>query len=207
MRTETITLFNFSELPEKIQRRIWENGPDFSGDYSGDYEATLKAFENFFDISVYRYSVNDWNYDFRFITAGAGNEAPEGDPLRLARFVWNNYAECISKGKYYGTTKWTDGEYKHKYRYSNIKTEMDNCPLTGVCRDYDILQPVIDCLHYKAFYKTYRDLIDACLNRFFEAWRANIEYCSGFEYFAECIENGENEYTADGRLWTGGATA
>lgn len=202
MRHETITIYKFSELSEKAQHRAWENGPDFSGDCSGDFRATLAAFEKIFDISVYRWNVNDYNYNFAYVTAGAATGAPENNPLRLARYIWNNYAEYITKGKYYSTRgRWINGKYHYKYRYSKATFDMDNCPLTGFCYDLDILQPVLDCLHYKRFFDSYDELIDACLNGFFQAWQADIEYHASPEYFAEMCEINDYEFTETGEMW------
>lgn len=201
MREITVKIYKFSELSEKSQRRAWETGPDFSDSYSSDYRATLAAFEKIFDISVYRWNVNDWNYNFAYVTAGTAGGAPEGDALRLARFIWNNYAEYILKGRYYSThVRYIDGKYHYKYRYSNVTKTMDNCPLTGFCADMDILQPVIDCLHYKRFFSSYNDLIDACLDSFFRAWRNEIEYCNSFEYFAEMCECNNYEFYETGEM-------
>jgi hypothetical protein len=201
MRQETINIYKFSELSEKAQRHAWENGPDFSGDSGSDYRATLAAFEKIFDISVYRWNVNDYNYDFAYVTAGAANGAPDGDPLRFARYMWNNYAEYITKGKYYSTPgRWINGKYNYKFRYSRATFEMDNCPLTGYCADMDILQPVIDCLHYKRFFDSFDDLIDACLTAFFRSWQADIEYRASFEYFAEMCEINDYEFTETGEM-------
>ena len=67
---------------------------------------------------------------------------------------------------------------------------MDNCPLTGFCADCDILQPIIDCLHYKRFFDNIEDLLNACLENFFKAWNEEKEYTQSFEYFKEmCIAN------------------
>lgn len=201
MREITVKLYKFSELSEKAQRRAWECGPDFSGDYSSEYRETLKKFEDIFDISVYRWSVDDYRYSFDYVTAGRATEAPEGDALRLARYIWNNYADDILKGRYYSTRgRYIDGKYHYKYRYSNVTKTMDSCPLTGVCMDMDILQPVIDCLHYKRFFSSYNDLIDACLDSFFRAWRNEIEYCNSFEYFAEMCEINDYEFYETGEM-------
>lgn len=196
MREITVKIYQFSELSEKAQRRAWEMGPDFSDGYSSDYRATLEKFADIFDISVYRWSVDDYCYSFGYVTAGRATEAPEGNALRLARYIWNNYADSILKGRYYSTRgRYIDGKYHYKSRYSAATKDMNNCPLTGFCADCDILQPVVDCLHYKKFYDNYEELIDACLDNFFRAWRADIEHCSSFEYFAEmCDENGYEFY-------------
>ena len=202
MRTETIKIYKFSELSDAAQRRAWETGPDFSGDCSDEFRATLEAFEKIFDIGVYRWNVDDYSHDFAYVTAGGATEAPEGDPLRLARYIWNNYADYISRGRYYSTPgRWIDGKYHYKFRHSNATFEIDNCPLTGVCYDMDILQPVLDCLHYKRFFESYNDLMDECLSAFFGAWSADIEYHASLEYFAEMCEINGYEFTEMGEMW------
>lgn len=201
MREITVKIYKFSELSEKAQQRAWESGPDFSDSYSSEYRATLAAFEKIFDISVYRWNVDDTSYRFDYVTAGTAGGAPEGDALRLARFIWNNYAEYILKGRYYSTPgRYIDGKYQYKYRHSNVTKSMDVCPLTGVCMDMDILQPVIDCLHYKRFFSSWDDLMDACLDNFFRGWRNEIEYCNSFEYFAEMCEINELEFYETGEI-------
>ena len=207
MKTISINIYAFNELSEKAQRKAWEKSSfDFSEDHADEYRATLKAFENIFDIKVCRYDVGSmvFNPSFDYITAGAALDAPTGDPLRLARFIWNNYADDILKGKYYSTRgEYINGKYHYKHRYSKIQKEMDNCPLTGVCYDMDILQPVIDCLHYKRFFNSYDELIHACLSEFFRAWDAEIEYSNSFEYFADTAECNEWYFTENGEFYKG----
>lgn len=207
MRQHITMVYTWDELSDAAKRRAWETGPDFSGDFSGDFRETLAAFEKYFDISVYDYRVGDsiYNPHFSYVTAGRADECPEGDALRVARFIWNNYADYISKGKYYSTPGRYDenGKYTYKSRYSKITKQMDNCPLTGVCFDCDILQPVIDCLHYKRFFNSYNELMDACLSNFFRIWDAEIEYCQSFEYFAEIMECNDYEFTENGDFFRG----
>ena len=199
MREITVKIYRFDELSERAQRRAWENGPDLSGDYSDEYRETLERFENIFDIKVYRWGVNDYTYDYAYVTAGRATEAPEGDALRLARYVWNNYAEYITRGKYYGKLIYRENQPpRHVKRYSKSTFEMDNCPLTGCGTDCSILDPVLDCLHYKVFFNSYDELIDACLDSFFSAWRNEIEYCSSLEYFADYCENNDLEFYETG---------
>lgn len=204
MRQETITIYKFNELSEKAQRYAWEHGPDFSDSHDNEYRATLDAFEKVFDIKVYFDNVGNciYNPSFHYVKAGAAAEAPENRPIRLATYIWNNYAAAIQKGKYYSTRgRYVDGKYTYKYRYSNITFEMDNCPLTGVCMDYDILQPVIDCLHYKRFYNSINDLFNDCLGAFFRAWGAEIEYCQSFEYFTEMCDANDYEFLETGEMY------
>lgn len=206
MRQHITTVYTFDELTEAAQRRAWKkNTLNMGDDYGNEYRATLAAFEDIFDIKVYRWRVDDWNYSFDFVTAGRATECPEGDALRLARYIWNNYADAITKGKYYGKLIWSGNECRHVQRHSRATFELDNCPLTGVCCDYSILTPVVDCLRYNAFFETFDDLITTCLNNFFRAWRENIDYCNSFEYFAEIAAANEWEFTENGDFWRGAA--
>ena len=50
MKEITVTIYEFSELSEKAQRRAWETcGIDYSDNYASEYCETLKKFE---DIAV-----------------------------------------------------------------------------------------------------------------------------------------------------------
>lgn len=205
MRDITLTVYTFDELNEKAQRRAWDNSPDFSGDHDSEYSATLAAFEKIFDIDVYDFTVDPfYNPSFKYVKAGAANDCPDGDPLRVARYIWNNYAEYITKGKYYSTRgHYIDGKYHYKFRYSRATFEMDNCPLTGVCYDLDILQPVLDCLHYKRFFESIDDLYDACLSGFFYTWSAEKDYLQSFDYYAEYAQENGLEFLETGENWNG----
>lgn len=203
---KTINVYRFEELSEAMQRRTWTNSNiDFSDDYSDEYRETLHEFEKVFDIRIRDYDVTA-GY-FRYTMNGRAADAPDGDSLRVARYVWNNFAPGIMKGKFYSTRgEWIDGKYSYKHRHSKIILEMDNCPLTGYGVDCDILQPVIDCLHYKKRFTSYDALMKECLQAFFHAWYAEMEYCSTFEYFQEwALANDENWYTENGDIVKGAA--
>jgi len=207
---KTINVYRFDELSEEMQRQVWENSNiNFSNDHLDEYLATLHAFEKVFDIRVYDWRVGDCVYSpyFKYVRGDIASDAPAGDPLRVARYVWNNFADDITKGKYYSTRgKWIDGKYTYKHRHSKIILDMEACPLTGWGYDCDILDPVIDCLHYKRMFSSYDELIRECLQAFFRAWDAEIEYCNSFEYFQEwALDNDENWYTENGERVKGAA--
>ena len=202
MQAHTLYTYTFDELGEAAQRKAWEMGYcNLSEDYSSEYRATLEKFEYLFDIKVYRWSVDDWSYTFDFVKAGRADECPDGNALRVARYIWNNYADAITKGKFFSIGHYINGKYTYKSRHSKILLEMDNCPLTGCYTDTDILQPVIDCLHYKQFFEDFDDLITTCLDRFFRSWRDAIEYANSFEYFEEIATINEWQFLDNGTLW------
>ena len=204
MRIETITrtIYKFNELTPAAQYKAWQNGPDFSGEHDEQYQTTLAAFEKAFDIKVRNYNVGYPGTTFFLEKTGQAENCPENDPLRLARFIWNNYAARISKGKYYSTPgRYIDGKYSYKKRYSKTTFEMDNCPLTGWCIDHDILQPVLDCLRYKRFYSSYDELMYNCLVSFFEAWESEIDNLNSFEYFMEWVDDNDVEFLENGEIY------
>lgn len=206
---KSINVYRFNELTEKAQLKVWENNNiDFSDVYSHEYRATLEAFAKAFDVRVYNWEVGGYcSPSFRFRAEWPANDAPEMDPLRFARYMWNNYARNITKGKYYSTPgKRIDGRYTYKHRHSKIILDMYSCPLTGCYTDGGILQPVIDCLHYKEMFSSYDELMNACLKSFFDEWQREIEYCNSFEYFQEwALENDDEWYTENGERVKGAA--
>jgi hypothetical protein len=206
MPTYTIKTYYFDELSREAQKRAYTRDQSAipADIYNAEFRATLEAFEKIFNISVYRWDVSSNSFLFDFCQTAATNSDEINDPLRLATFVWNRYAKHIKKGKYYSTPfKYIDGKPTYKFRHSRVMFEMDNCPLTGVCWDGDILQPVIDCLEYRRFFDTFDDLITDCLNHFFDTWSEALKYSESFEFYEEEALANEWEYLADGTKWKG----
>ena len=201
MKTYTIKTYLFDELSEEAKRNAYERDRhNIDGEYyNSDFRATLEEFEKAFNIIVKNYSVESYRYTFDFRESEPTNADEITDPLRLATFIWNNYADRIQKGQFYSTVgRYENGRYTFKNRRSKITKTWDECPLTGCCFDMDILAPVIDCLTYKTQYETFDDLITDCLNRFFETWRSCLEYSESFDFYEGEAEANEWEYYEDG---------
>ena len=195
---KTINVYKFNELSDAAQYNVYENSnADFSDYYADEYRETLRMFEKTFDIRILDYSVDGYSNSFRYAMI---NDAPDVEGVRLAKYVWNNYARYITKGKYYSTPgKMVNGRYTYKHRHSKIILEMENCPLTGVCYDCVILQPIIDCLHYKKLFSSYDELIEECLTAFFDEWEKEVNFNNSFEYFKEwASDNDDAWYTENG---------
>ena len=210
MREVSVKLYRFDELPQEVQKKIWEgdqNRYNYAADsYYWEFRKTLDTFAELFGVCV-RWEVDSSHYNFDFTisdTETAENLETIRDPLRLATWVYNNHWWHIRKGKYYSTPgKWVNGEYKYKYRHSRVIFSYDDCPLTGVFCDLDILRAVIDCITYRRAFDTFDDLITTALNEFFETWRDALAYAESFEFYAEEAAAQEWEYTADGSRWRG----
>lgn len=209
MKTYTVKTFYFDELTDAAKWEAYrrDQNRDFGTSYNSDFQNTLEKFEEAFGISVYRWEVYSTTYTFDFSIRDDLETQPEDitNPIRLAAYVYNNCYDKIKKGKYYSTGhRWENGKFTYKFRYSKINFSIDDCPLTGVFCDCDILSPIIDCLNYTRLYSSFDDLITDCLNRFFETWRDALEYSESFEFYAEEAQEQGWEYLADGTKWVGG---
>lgn len=208
MREISIKLYQFGELPETTQKKIWEgdqNRYNYAADsYYWEFRNTLDKFAEIFALTIH-WEVNSsfYKFDFFFIDEEASeNVHTIENPIRLATWVYNNFAHNIRRGKYYSTRgEWIDGKYTNKSRHSRMIFTYDDCPLTGVCFDCDILRAIIDCMTYRRTFDTYDDLMTTALNEFFETWRDALEYAESFEFYAEEAAANEWEYTADGSRW------
>lgn len=198
--------YQINELSEKAKQTAYEKWLQESYFWQADeLRATLDEFCRLFDVRCYNWEYDTYNYHYRF-EVNIEDKQNELSDIRLAKFVWNNYAPYILKGKYYSKGKYVDGKYTYKHRYSSVMKTMDSCPLTGVCYDYVILEPIIDCLTYKKMYASYSDLIEECLDKFFNMAKKECEYAESFEYFIDIAEANSWEYDENGnafRLPTG----
>lgn len=200
MRQISINLYTIDELSESARSCAWLEWTETVGHFSMDleYRETLAQFEELFDVDVYRWHVDENHYDFNFAVAREGSFFGW---LRFTRWLWNNYAQAIQRPKYYGKLIYRDGERpRHIKRYSKATITYD-CPLTGFCADYDIIDPVWKCLHYKARYSSYGQLIHDCLDSFFESWRGQMEYETSMEAFEEACACNAYEFTEYGEMW------
>ena len=197
------TSYSINELSEKAKERAyskWECDDYYI--WGKEVEATLDEFCKVFDIKMHDWSYDSCSSDYAFRIENDVLDDTEADikGIRLAVYIWNNYAKYITKGKYYSLwCKREKSEHnpnvgKLKTRYSKVMTQMDNCPLTGWCFDYEILDSIIKCLTYKKMYDSYKELVDECLSNFFDACVKDCQYCESMEYFIDMAEANDYEY-------------
>lgn len=216
MKTYSVTVDSYSvtELSEKAQEKahtdwLYKGSYFWEGDELRD---TLDEFCRIFDVKLKHWEYDSITYSCRFdVKIDEDQESLSG--IRLATFVWNNYADFIRKGRYFSLWSKVDknphwkNENSHcprgklKTRYSKVMWSLDDCPLTGVRYDMDILDPVIKCLTYKKMYGSYSDLIKACLDNFFKMAVKEYEYSGSLEAFIEMADANEYEYDENGGVF------
>ena len=191
--------------------------------YGSDYVTSLRTFEKLTNTQSCSWSVNYSGYNFNFkynnnpifecpIDCSNDIYAEELCGKLLFRYINNNIMPYITQGRYYSSSgKYINEKYTYKYRRSRIiKSVGDDCPLTGMCYDFYLLEPIIK------YYKTWcsypdnfslTDLIEQCYDSFFKCWHEEYEYWANDENaIREELHNNQYEdrlYYMDGRVYSG----
>lgn len=199
-------VYNYSELSKEAKERAYNDysdNPEFQEMVSGwewrDAEETIKQFERVFDVEVH-WNFELGNYCVRRIKFGNSwqNERLSGE--RLRRYIVNNFYDCITSPRTMYSRK---SDYRVR-RTSKISVERFNCPLTGVCYDNAILQPIFDFIDGRSHYDRggcpCAYLIEDCFNSLFKDVQSSIEGYLSKEYFEEEIAMG-TLYFKDGTVF------
>lgn len=220
MKEVKIKLYRFDELEEKIQdiiiaERQYHN--DFAEVYYSDWEGTLEEFEKLMGIKVKNWEVSGCGYNYRVeygISAYPDGYYHDVDGEEITgkylwRYIMNNvWDDMFPRKKFYLFDAGYDREKQrwNKQRTSKVIRRMwDDCHLTGMCYDYDILQPIAEYMSkpYKEDY-TLDDLVHECLDSFFSSWQKEIEWYNSYEGVKEMLtEYDDNEYYENGKVFNG----
>jgi len=86
--------------------------------------------------------------------------------------------------------------------YSNIFVEENNCNLTGMCYDCDMMQPIYDFLELRNFDSTnFEDLLNNCFDAMQKTLKDEEEYMYTDEYISEEIESNDYDFTENGKRY------
>lgn len=211
MKKLTVKVYRFDELSEKVQNKLAEAKRDTVHNIEMEMndverretlESFCEAFDVDFDWEGSNYSDPQFNYQICSGMYDADNDDISAEDIRgklLFRWINNHSDVLFSKREFYKSGK---------SRTSKIFYDGDDCPLTGVCYDCDILKPMYD-RYDKVLDPTYSldDLIHDCLDSFFRSWHEEDEYwLNNMEGIKE--ELSQNLYSdtwffADGSIFNG----
>ena len=147
MRTIEVKLYKFEELSEKAKENaISEHRSRGSIDMEWCYSEAHETVKKFCEVFGVVMGLDSW-LDVR--TGHIDDDILELSGLRLRKYIINNYFDDIYGGKYFSLWSKTDinphfregghaPKGKLKGRHSKVMFTRD-CPFTGVCYDYDIL--------------------------------------------------------------------
>lgn len=213
MKTIEIEIYQFSELSTEAKQKainkwIEQGGPDWIFE---DAHATFLKFAIIFGvkncgIDYTSSSSSSWN-----VKTPANAEEITGQ--RLATYIWNNYRTDIFRGKYYsklvnthkdGTRIEVSKEHpaglRHVIRRSRCQLNND-CILTGMCYDMDILEPMYNFLQRPTAGTTYKELIDECIENLIKSVTNEWEASTTDEYYQEHAEANGYEFYPDGSMY------
>ena len=202
MRQITQHIYKFDELSAKVKMKV------------------LDRFRDEVDVTYIYNEVGDTRDTFMDMVKGfEPNEDIKG--LRLRTYILNNFYNDIFKPKYYSVNfsrnipinhNRIDSHYSkhHKHYwfsyYSGCQVEY-SCPLTGVIWDFDVLQPIMDLIAYKAEQRkelndlNWKTLIRKCLESLSNAEDSEIEYQHSDEAVTEFINDMDYEFYENGDVY------
>jgi hypothetical protein len=222
MRVVETKVYSFDELSEQAKKKVVEtfaNSKHYADWIFEEAGASLDAFCKLFDIDdrnidflePYRnqYTINTGGRSF---DGGYTEQVKKLSGARLMSYLWNNYGNDLYKPKYVKSLKETvnfaphkrvkvktfkNGNVSHTY-YSAIFKSND-CPLTGVCYDYSILQPIFNVMEGKDLKTDFEDLISECITELCRDVEKEYDYLISEQAIAEHCEANEYEFTEDGK--------
>lgn len=216
MRTETITLYKFEELPEETQEKIvstWRNND--TPHWLDENTQTLDEF-----CSIFPVKVTDWEYGYcnyinwqmETIDYYYQEEIETMIDVRLMKYIINNYYQYLFK------PAWIKSIQNHTIRhprirheklsngkifssYSSAIKESNSGILTGYYLDDVILGPIYNFLKNPDNTTTLYDLINDCLNEWLDACREDYEYWLSEDSIKDDIAANEYEFTINGEIY------
>lgn len=218
MRTIRTKIYKFEELNKEAQEIAIDNYRNnfltFDFIYS-DAENTVKAFCDAFNVKSGSHSWLDCN------TSNIEDSILNLTGLRLRKYLINNFGDTLYKRKYLKHGKNTEfkkphhrmmkqteiksGPNKGKFYasyYSNICKVANNCNLTGMCYDDDIMQPIYDFLELRTFDSTnFEDLLNECFDAMRKTLQDEENYMYTSEYITEEIASNDYEFTETGKIF------
>lgn len=214
MKELTIKVFTFGELPKEAQDKIiererWNVMDNTMVCYRTYFNNTLEEFERITDSYVTSYEVSYEGCGFGKVRSDKlAFEEFDLEDLNgklLFRYISSEIMPYLIRGRFYSSSGKYDknGKYTYKSRRSKVLMEsFDGCPLTGMCYDCDVLEPLFD--YYRNWARpeyrdlTFRDVMERCYNSLFKAFQQEYEYWASDEAVREELSEREDYYYEDG---------
>ena len=198
MRTIERKIYHYDELSEQAQKVAIESMRDEISNVriesdSYEYRNTLDKIAQIFGVKVYDWSVNEYNFYFRFEFTNIEEET-ENEPRLLLRYLNTNVLPCIdNKRRYYSKT----GRASRKSRilYDN---SYEYC-LTGCWCDSAVDNALNNIGQSLKKHLNVREFVESILEGFFEQWQNDCEYSTSDECITETIKANDYEFYENGK--------
>lgn len=192
MRTETINIYKFNELPDDIKQRARDKWRDM---YSTDIHWQAEIFESLktlFDTANIRMLDYQLGLQRSFIKHDLDSNVAELSGARALAWLENNLF-CklrVTRAQYLKNRK---DNFRYGYRIGKIK----DCPLTGYCADDDFID---DLLNNVKSGNTLGDSFRWLADKYESILQGEYDYQNSDEYIDEHLEANEYEFDESGDL-------
>ena len=198
MRTIERKIYHYNELSEQAQKVAIESMRDEISNVrtesdSYEYRNTLDKIAQIFGVKVYDWSVNEYNFYFRFEFTNI-EEDTENEPRLLLRYLNTNVLPCIdNKRRYY--SKKSRASRKSRILYDK---SYEYC-LTGCWCD-DAVDNALNNIKQSVKNKfNAREFVNSILEGFFKQWQNDCKYSASDDCIAEEIEANDYEFYENGK--------
>ena len=201
MRTETIKLYKFEELSEKVQEKViekkyninlhhewWESVYEMYMQDETGFDIDKIYFSGFYsqcDGAMFEGSPN--KNILNFITPNYRNEAYQKDWSKVIKLIKNDhiniYGSFTHKGNYYNSKSYSD----------NLDAEMNN---DWYGKNYSNIEDILEDI-LEGIREYYEDLC----NKIYHSLEQEHEYYSSREAIEETISCNDYEFTEDGEQY------
>lgn len=205
MRTIRTKVYKFNELTTEGKEKAIEayRNSNYECDYhwlTSEAMATIKA-----GLEAFNCDLADWSIDFQNASSWKVNFNIENldavqdfSPIRLKTYLLNNFYDNFFAPKHYGDYKERKSGKWSYARYSKIFKVETDCPFTGVCYDYNFLEP------FRKFIQSpdrsdFEELVNDAVQSVIRCVESEIEYQNTDEAITETIEANEYEFLANGK--------
>ena len=204
MKTVQINVYSFDELSEGAKQTALDEFRYSKNDNSYYFDEVITSVKKMADIFGLKFGRAYTDLRFSHIEDDILNLSG----LRLQKYIYNNFYDELFAPKMFFL--WSKKEKSLKYhkedfpvlkrRYSKI-LKTNECVLTGVCYDMDILQPVYDFLSKPDKNITLEDLFRIIEHRIDNCFYNTKEWLNSDEFITEEINASNYEFTEDGKIY------
>lgn len=199
MKEVKVKLYHFDELSDDARHKVCERDRYETYGWSyicqeSDANERISTLDKFCEVFGISYKI-DYDHQYRFISWNF-EDYDINDKEVCGKYLWrflDKYYYDIRNRKYYGKLipHEKDSEhpagFEHIKRYSKIIWEEQNCPLTGMCYDCDILDKIFEWYKKPDWKLSLHDLFDECFSHYLKLWSDEDDYRTSDESIGDMI--------------------
>jgi hypothetical protein len=210
MKTVQINIYQFGELSETAKNKAREWYKDLTAEegFSWSQEAyqSIRDFCKIFGIKYISSSFSTCS-EAEVSFSGIDDSILELKGKRLIAYLWNNHSDLIIQRKTKHFCRMSDGTKRFncvglnsgKY-VSKCQYETSSCPITGVCFDENLLEPIKLAVK-KGYSGTFGGLLQECIDSWVKYAEQDCEAQLSDEFVDEQILANEYQFTEDGKRY------